>query len=96
MVFHPAWGYYALEYGLEEVPVQADAKEPSPRQMVLLIKRAKLDGIKVVLASPQFSSKSADVIAKEIGGRVAFIDPLSRDYVKNLEQVTEILAENGK
>jgi zinc transport system substrate-binding protein len=28
MVFHPAWGYFAESYGLEQAPVEAGGKEP--------------------------------------------------------------------
>src|SRR5262249_30354779 len=29
LVYHPAWGYLAHEYGLEQVAIEAEGKEPS-------------------------------------------------------------------
>ena len=84
MVYHPAWGYFAKAYGLIQIPVEMEGKKPTPRGLQQLIRSAKKDGIKVVFAQPQFSTKSAETIAKAIGGRVIFADPLAFDWAKNL------------
>ena len=36
---------------------------------------------------PQFSAKSAQLIAREIDGQVAFVDPLAQDWSANLREV---------
>jgi len=66
-----------------------EGKKPTPRGLQQLIRRAKKDGIKVVFAQPQFSTKSAETIARAIGGRVVFADPLASDWPKNLLMVAE-------
>jgi zinc transport system substrate-binding protein len=90
MVYHPAWTYFAKDYGLVQIPIEIEGKEPTPRGLEYLIKQAKENNIKVIFASPQFSTKSAEVIAKEIGGTVILIDPLEKDYIKNMEKVAKI------
>ena len=87
IVFHPAWGYFAKDYNVEQIPIEIGGKEPSAKDMAHLIDEAKEHNIKIVFASPEFSVKSAETIAKEIGGRVAFIDPLARDYLNNMHIV---------
>jgi zinc transport system substrate-binding protein len=47
------------------------------------------EGIKVVFVQPQFSTKSARLVAKEIGGQVAFADPLAEDWAVNLQAVAD-------
>jgi zinc transport system substrate-binding protein len=84
MVYHPAWGYFARAYGLEQVPVEMEGKEPKPAQLKALITRAKQDGIKIIFVQPQFSMKSAETIAKAIGGQVIAADNLREDWEKNL------------
>jgi len=42
-----------------------------------------------VFVQPQFSSKSAELIANEISGRVVVADPLALDWEKNLRDVAE-------
>jgi zinc transport system substrate-binding protein len=86
MVFHPAWGYFAKAYGLRQVPIEVEGKEPKPAQLKTLIDHAREHNIKVVFVQPQFSSKSAEQVAREIGGQVAFVDPLSPNWEENLRE----------
>ena len=89
IVFHPAWGYFARAYGLEQVPIEIEGKAPKPAQLQALIKYARKAGIRVFFVQPQFSTKSAGSVAREIGGRVAFADPLAVDWAANLTAVAE-------
>jgi zinc transport system substrate-binding protein len=93
MVFHPAWGYFARDYGLEMIPIEVGGQEPSAAELAALIAEAKEGGIKVVFAQPEFSTKDAETIAKEIGGEVLLISPLAPDWLDNLRQVAETFAE---
>ena len=87
MVFHPSWGYFAKAYGLRQVPVQIEGKNPKPAQLKELIEHAKEKNIKMIFVQPQFSAKSAQLVAKEIGGEVAFVDPLVGNWSANLREV---------
>jgi zinc transport system substrate-binding protein len=87
MVFHPAWGYFAHAYGLKQVPIEVEGKDPKPAQLKELIQHARENGVKVVFVQPQFSAKSAKLVAQEIGGQVAFADPLAEDWMANLREV---------
>ena len=93
MVFHPSWGYFARAYGLEQVPIEVEGKDPKPAQLKDLIEHARENGIKVVFVQPQFSTKSAKIVAGEIGGRVVFADPLAEDWAANLREVAGIFKE---
>jgi len=86
-VFHPAFGYFADSYGLRQVPIEIEGKEPGARQLAVIINRAKKERVQVIFVQPQFSTKSAETIAKSIGGAVVPINPLSRDYLSNLEKI---------
>jgi len=87
IVFHPSWGYFAGEYGLKQIPVEIEGKDPKPADLQRLIKHAKKLGVKVIFVQPQFSAASASVIAQAIGGKVAFADPLALNWPDNLRQV---------
>jgi len=87
MVFHPAWGYFADAYGLEQEPIEIEGKEPSARQLARIIEQAKQERVRVIFVQPQFSQASAERVAEAIGGAVVPIDPLARDYIANLEAV---------
>ena len=87
LVFHPSWGYFAESYGLHQVALEIEGKDPKPAQLAELIEHAREENIKVLFVQPQFSRKSADLIAREIGGQVAFADPLAEDWINNLRSV---------
>ena len=89
MVFHPAWGYFAHAYGLKQVPIELEGKDPKPAQLQELIQNARKSGIKVIFVQPQFSTQSAELVAKEIGGQVAFANPLAEDWMANLRHVAD-------
>jgi zinc transport system substrate-binding protein len=86
MVFHPSWGYFAQAYGLIQVPIEVEGKSPKPAQLAALIEEARKNRVRVIFAQPQFSVESARIIAREIGGRVIFADPLAADWAQNLRR----------
>jgi zinc transport system substrate-binding protein len=87
MVFHPSWGYFAQAYGLEQVPIEIEGKDPKPAQLKEITYHAKEHGIKVIFIQPQFSAKSAEMVAREIGGQVIYADPLAPNRAENLREV---------
>ena len=92
MVFHPSWGYFARDYGLEQVAVEIEGKSPKPAHLRALIELAREQEISVIFAQPQFSSKSAEVIAREIGAQVVLIDPLGEQWFDNMRMVADKMA----
>lgn len=93
IVYHPAWGYFAHDYRLEQVGIEREGREPQAAYMARLIKEARDKDIKVIFVSPEFSTKNAEVIANEIGGRVVVIDPLAQDYLDNMRRVSAAFKE---
>jgi len=93
MVYHPSWGYFARAYGLEQVPVEVEGKEPKPEELKTLIETSRKQGIKVIFVQPQFSTKSAETVAKAIGGEVVFADPLSENWERNLRDQAQMFRQ---
>jgi zinc transport system substrate-binding protein len=87
IVYHPAFGYFARDYNLTQIGVEQEGKEPDADYIVRLIEEAKADDIHVIFISPEFSTKSADIIAREIDGQVVVIDPLAEDFISNLRAI---------
>lgn len=92
MVYHPSWAYFCRDYDLKQIPIESQGKEPTPQGIASLIDQARRDNIRVIFVSPQFSSSNAQVIAREIGGRVVVVNPLSNNYIKNMKTVAESFA----
>ena len=93
MVFHPSWGYFARDFGLEQLPVEVGGQEPSAAELADLITVAKEKGIRVIFAQPEFSTRDAETIASEIGGEVLLISPLHPDWLNNLRNVADTFEE---
>ena len=96
IVFHPGWGYFAARYGLTQAPIEIGGKEPTGKELAAVVTRARKLGSKTVFASPEFSRKAAEVIAREIGGRVLLIDALAKDYPDNLRRVAAAIAGEAR
>jgi zinc transport system substrate-binding protein len=92
LVFHPAWGYLADRYGLEQVVIEVEGKEPGARTLAALIDRARALGLRRVLVQPQFSSRGAAVIAQALDGQLVVADPLAPDLLANLRRVARTIA----
>lgn len=92
MVFHPSWGYFARTYGLVQVPIEIEGKSPKSAQIKELIENARASNIGIVFVQARSSSKSAELIAKEIGGQVALVDALAENWSENLREVAHKVA----
>ena len=93
MVFHPAWGYFAQEFDLQEIPIEIEGKEPSPREMVSILSIAKEKNIKTIFIQPQFSSRTAQQIAHEIGAQTAVANDLAENWDENLQHIAQMIGD---
>lgn len=88
LVFHPAFGYFARDFSLIQVAVGEGGHEPGPAGLSRLVSLAREEGISVVFAEPQFSTRESEVIAREINGTVVLLDPLAPDVLENLVRIS--------
>lgn len=95
MVYHSSWAYFARDYDIEEISIESEGKEPSPRRIENLVDQAKEEQISMIFASPEHSTRSAEVIADEIGGTVVLVSPLEQDYLTNMREVASAFAGSG-
>ncbi len=94
MVFHPAWGYFASSYGLVQVPIEVEGKEPKPSALGKLIVQAKAQNIRAIFTQPEFSDKSARLIASQLHISVIKASPLAADWSANLIGLARAIAVN--
>lgn len=96
IVFHPAYGYFANDYKLQQLTVEVNGKEPKPRDLSKLIKEGKEHDVHVVFVQPQFSKRSAEVIAKQLNAIVVETDPLAEDYLGNSEKLIDTITKSSE
>ena len=91
LIYHPALTYYARAYGIEQLSIEHEGKEPSARRLARLIERGRREGIRTVLYQSQFPASSVEVIARDIEGRSAAVDPLAEDLMENIGRITGLI-----
>jgi len=92
IAFHPSWGYFAREYNLTQLSVEIEGKSPKFKDLIKLIKIAKKKEVKAIFTQPEFSGKSAKIIATELNIKVMKVSPLNQKWSKNLIQLAKAIA----
>jgi zinc transport system substrate-binding protein len=94
MVYHGSYGYFADDYGLDMIAIEADGKAATASDMKDVIEHAKEGGIKVIFYQDEFDDTQAQTVAKEIGGKVVKAVPLSKDYLQSQREFARALKES--
>jgi len=92
MVFHPAWGYFARDYDLEQLAIEVEGKNPKPKTITHLIEEAKEENVKAIFTAPEFSDNIANMIANELNIKVIKVSPLNPKWSKNLKRLAKAIA----
>lgn len=91
-IAHPALAYFAEDYGLRQIVIEEEGKEPSVQQMKRLADSLQRTGIKTVLFQRQTSDAAARAIARELpDGRAVAFDPLAEDWLGNMYRLADSL-----
>lgn len=91
MIYHPAYTYFARDYGIEQIAIEQEGKEPTPRQLTALVERAESEGINAIFIQPQYSADKVRAIAESCNAEIIFTDPLSKDILSEIERITDII-----
>jgi zinc transport system substrate-binding protein len=91
VIFHPGLTYLARDYGLRQIALEQDGKEPSARQLSEVIDLARAEGINKVLYQNEFPRSMVEVVAAEIGAEAVEIDILGADVPRNILTVTDLI-----
>lgn len=94
-IVHPSLGYFANDYGLTQLAIEIDGKEPSGLTIKSLIDTLRANHINTILYSEQNPATAARVIANEIGGSVEKFDPVAKDWLENMKHVTKIICKTN-
>ena len=93
IAYHPAFGYFADDYGLHMIALEEEGKEAAPQTFKEIVDLAKENDIKVIFYQAEVDSRQSEAFAEEIGGRTEQIAPLAPDYIENLEKMADTFAK---
>jgi zinc transport system substrate-binding protein len=92
MVFHPAWTHFAEAYGLEQISIEHQGKEPGPRALQEIINTGKKLNIKVIFVQKQFGLSVAKKIAKMMDATVQEMDPLTENFMDSMRNTAKAIS----
>ncbi|ASB48839.1 metal ABC transporter solute-binding protein, Zn/Mn family [Alkalitalea saponilacus] len=94
MIFHPALTYLARDYGLEQVSIEVDGKEPSPAMLASTISQAKAKSIPVIFIQEEYDIRNAKMVSESTGMKVAQINPLAYDWVESMQHIMNLFRKH--
>lgn len=89
VIYHPALAYFAREYGLTQLSLETDGKEPTPQVMASLIATCKANRVKTIFVQQEYSGKMAERLATELGLQIVRIHPLAHDWDKEIVRIAK-------
>lgn len=93
VVYHPALTYFARAYGMEQIAIESDGKEPSAKHIAKIIDQAKAKGVKCLLYQSQYPRSAVEIIAKDMGVECREINPLEENVIANITNITHIITD---
>ncbi|MFO8000341.1 MAG: zinc ABC transporter substrate-binding protein [Marinilabilia sp.] len=94
MIFHPALSYLARDYGLEQISIEYEGKEPSPRKLRELIDVANEENIRIIFIQAEFDQRNAEMVREATDAEIATINPLAYKWPESMEQVFRLIKEH--
>lgn len=91
IVYHPALTYYARDYGIRQIAIEQEGKEPSAKRLAELIRIAEEHDIHTVLVQRQFPRSSVEAVAKDMKAEVVEFDPLEENVIENIAHITDLI-----
>ncbi|WP_304707734.1 metal ABC transporter solute-binding protein, Zn/Mn family [uncultured Rikenella sp.] len=89
---HTALTYFADDYGLQQIAVEADGKEPSVMNIKQLVDSLQKADIRTVFFQPQTSDAATQAIVRELpNGRAIEFDPLAAEWMDNMSRLADSL-----
>jgi zinc transport system substrate-binding protein len=92
MIFHPALGYFARDYQLNQLSIEQEGKNPAPHKLKELIDEANRENVRVILVQKEFDTENARIIANETGATIQTFDPLSYDLFDNFAYIAGLIS----
>ena len=93
IIYHPALTYLARDYGLTQVAIEHEGKEPSAKHLARIIDQAREAGIKHIFYQSEFPASSVEAICKDTNSNAVEINPLEEDIFSNILHIVTLITE---
>ena len=93
LIYHPALSYLARDYGLTQVAIEAEGKEPSAKHLAKIIEQARREGVQHIFYQSEFPASSVEVICQDVGATAVEINPLDENIFENIRHIVTLITE---
>ncbi|MGA8164462.1 MAG: zinc ABC transporter substrate-binding protein [Waddliaceae bacterium] len=93
VVSHPSYAYFGRDYGLKQLSIEFEGKEPTPQQLTQILNNARKLNTRTVFVQPQHHGKGARLFANELDAKIVVLDPLSENYLENMRKIARSFSE---
>ncbi len=90
---HPSWSYFAREFNITQISVEKDGKDPSAKELIGIINRAKKLKTKLLVVEPEASSIFVKTLKSQLELKILTLSPLGTDILHTLHTLTTNLAK---
>ena len=94
LIYHPSLTYYAADYGLNQIAIEQEGKEPSVGQFKQLLKQAENQGIKTVFFQEELHAPTVKAFVQENGLMAVSFNPLAYDWLENMKIITKNITQS--
>lgn len=91
LIYHPALGYFARDFNLNQIAIELEGKTPTPAHLKNVVDKSQEENIRVIFIQKEFDAENAKVIATEIGAEIIEIFPLSENWLNEIKITSEKL-----
>jgi zinc transport system substrate-binding protein len=91
-VHHPAFGHFAVNFGLRQLSIEEEGKEPTPRRLQAVVAQAKKEHVRIVITQPQFDFREARLVAQALDAKLVVVNDLDYDVFDTIRKLGRILS----
>lgn len=93
VIAHPALSRFASDYGLHQIAIESEGKEPTPNSIRSLVAQARREDVRVIFVQQEFSENTALVVASETGAHLVCVNPLAYEWPEQLLLIAKSLRD---
>lgn len=91
-VSHPAYAYFCRDYGIDQLSLEVEGKDPTPQTLNMILNQARNKHIKKIFIQAQYSNKGAKLFAKELNAELVMLDPYAENFIDSMRKIARNFA----
>jgi ABC-type Zn uptake system ZnuABC Zn-binding protein ZnuA len=93
LVFHPAWGHFAVEYGLEQIAVEREGNPPSEAELADLARQLRAYGARAIVVESADPHHPATSLARGLQLEAVTISPTEEKIDETLRKIAKFVVD---